>query len=178
MRLISPHPWILVGTAAAAWAAVGVLALTIITERDAQVASVAEARNMSERSSAALKMHALVRDTEGSRAALESALRVDVLAAARIVEKAGADARVPVHIGSVSADSEHGSGLLPALFSVDASGSFSSLMHFVSLLETLPVPATLENVGVTTIGTTEGSTGVWQLSARIRVMTSPTATSL
>lgn len=170
--------WLLVLLASLAWGGVFFLSQYIMQQHDALASILIQAQDASARSATDLKMHAFARDTKASREALDSATRVDLLAAAHLLEQAGSDAHVPVHIGTVTSDPARGRKMIPVVLSLEASGTFAELMRLMSLLGTLPVASTLETASLARSASTDPHDAPWILSTRIRILTAVTDTSL
>jgi len=106
-------------------------------------------------------VQSLARDTLEQRNALKN-LTADASAveALEMIEAAGETARVSVSIDSVGSGNEEGV-FERITVSMRAEGSFSRLIHFVSLLDTLPIPAYVEQYGID-----KTESGGWQIRVR------------
>ncbi|PIR82497.1 hypothetical protein COU20_01690 [Candidatus Kaiserbacteria bacterium CG10_big_fil_rev_8_21_14_0_10_59_10] len=151
-----------------AWIVAAGALYMLAQQRSAYALALAESKRAESSASTVARTEALIRDTAREREALEELVRTDVLTALEIIEEAGASAGVAVSIGGASV-AEAGRGELLRSIAVVASaeGSFSALMHTLSLFETLPFLSAVESVTLERVG--EGAAGRWRLSTRIRI---------
>lgn len=129
-------------------------------DADAQVAKSANA----------VRMHALISDTEVERAALDQALATGAVASADAIEAAGKSAGVDLRVsGTLGQQPILGisANIQTIGFLVEAEGSFAALTRALQTLEMLPLPSAVERVNLE-----KGSSDSWRLSALVRVFTS------
>ncbi|MDO8521701.1 MAG: hypothetical protein Q7S08_00225 [bacterium] len=174
--------WTAAVAAVAAWVAVFMYASWISAELDARVSQTADVQSVSERAIAAIRLHALARDTQIERAQLDNLTHSDVIGVANTIDSIGKIAGVALKIGGATPESsgqKKGANGTPALhaisFVVEASGTFSSLMHAAALLETLPSLSSVQSMEfehVALSGDSKSSkSSSWRLTARIRMLT-------
>ncbi len=180
MRQITLFAWMSVAAAVIAWGAFAMFAWNILSqEREIQSREM-DTEALGARESAALRLHALARDTKKARTELDDLTRSEVLTVADIIEGVGKSAGLKVKIGGATSESsvEKSDGV-PSLrainFQVDAEGAFSAVMHAAALFENLPVLSSVENLELARVDSGENSAKtkppLWRLSARIQVIT-------
>jgi hypothetical protein len=167
--------WIALAAALLACAAVAYLAWTIeggSTER-AKLLKSAEAA--SSKQAAALRAHALAKDTESDRKKLSEIVRPDLLAVADMIEAAGKTAGVAVELSQAipeNASKEvEALGVRPVGFAVQADGTFARLMHAAELFEALPLSSQVTRLDIEHVGASDVSAGDWHMNIYIRVLT-------
>lgn len=174
--------WAAVAAALAAWAVVFIYAAWISTQQSVRSSQTADVQSVSDREIAAVRLHALARDTQEQRTQLDTLARTDVIGVANMIDSIGRIAGVTLQIGGAtpeSAGQKAGAGTVSALhavsFVVEADGSFSSLMHAAALLETLPSLSSIQSLEFehAPLSADSGSarSAPWHLTARIRTVT-------
>jgi hypothetical protein len=156
----------------------------ILGEKASFAARAGESDQASLQQATDARMRALIHDSAASRARLEGLVQVDLLSAVDLIESIGKTTGVKLQVSDASPEA-NGSGKIATLhavgFVVGAEGSFPSLMRTVELLETLPLPASIENIDIsrTPIDTTPagGSPPAWHMNLRIRLLTATTISS-
>lgn len=151
-----------------AWGGFALFASQIASDRADYAEALSTSEQESLRGDSAARLRATMESTVEERADLERILALNVLQAVEIVEQtmreAGArdvvtqDASAGSDIGDVSAVS----------LVVNATGSFAALSRAIALLETLPIPASLEGLELESV---DG--GSWRLTARLRILMAP-----
>ena len=118
----------------------------------------------------------LYRATADARAELLKS-KNDILTIGEVIQQAGRDAGVTVHIGGAATGLANGGGqhsstqLDSTSLIIDAEGTLAHLAHLVAFLETLPVPSVLEQFQLSRTG--ESKVSAWRISARVKVFYSP-----
>lgn len=173
--------WSAVALSLVAWTGVVMFALAIQSQKDASFSHVTDADAALARESAALRLHALSRDTKDARAQLDELVQADFLAIADTIEGVGKISGVKIKIGGAAPESGQQPQALnsPALnavdFVVEAEGSFAKLMHTVALFETLPVLSSIQNLELERVSVSSeagaSKKAAWRLSGRIKVLT-------
>lgn len=121
-------------------------------------------------------IHALAVSTATDRTQLNELFNTDIVSIVNIIETAGSSVGAPTQITDASqAKSANGSPVRATVFSTQSTGSFASLMRAAKLLETLPIPSSVEQIDL--IRTGEGATPQWHMNARIRVLTTSNISS-
>ncbi|OGG79750.1 hypothetical protein A3A39_04470 [Candidatus Kaiserbacteria bacterium RIFCSPLOWO2_01_FULL_54_13] len=168
--------WGALAVAIALWAGVGFFAWTIAKEESAHASRAAEEVEESVLQSAILRLHALARETKDARARLEGIARRDVVEILDSIEGVARDSGVPIKIGqALAASSDPSSPLRMASFVIEAEGTFAQVAHVASLLESFPMPSSVNELQFEQL---PGSTGakkskgnIWRVVARMRFFT-------
>jgi len=171
-----------VAAAVAAWIAVFMYASWISAQQDALASQVTNVQSVADREIAATRLHALARDTQNQRTQLDGLTHTDVIGIANTIDSIGQIAGVKLNIGGATpgpAAQKASAGSVSTLhavsFVVEADGTFSSLMHAASLLETLPVLSSVESLefahALLSTGAGSANSSAWHLTARIRMLT-------
>lgn len=168
MRLAA---WGALLVALALWGVFGFLVYDVYGERAELVLAQTTSREESLRGESAARLRATIQDTEGERAALESVVKVPILAAVETIESVGRKAgATEVSIGNASpVDAGMPEGVMAVSMVVNARGSFGALIRTLSVFETLPMPSTLEQFEL------EHVDNAWRLSARLRLVVAASA---
>lgn len=163
-----------------AWSAFVMFAWNVSSQKGNIISHATNAEAVAERENAALRLHALARDTKTVREELDGLTRAEVLGIADIIEGIGKSAGVGIKINGATPDSSPQSSdaapdLQSVVFLVEAEGAFSSVMHAVLLFENLPVLSSVQSLELARVGDYAGpaktKAPLWRLSARIQVMT-------
>lgn len=122
------------------------------------------AEQEAERQESSARLRALVQGTEVERAALESIVGVRIVDAAETVEVALRDAGAQeVEISEANAGQPNTQGISSVSMGVSAAGSFASVMRAVLLLESLPLPSTVEQFEIVK------NEDKWRMTARLKL---------
>ncbi|MEK7155851.1 MAG: hypothetical protein AAB734_03135 [Patescibacteria group bacterium] len=158
------YAWGMLALAVAAWGACGYFAMIVQGDRTEYTSASARAEEESMREENAARLRSTIQGTEIERAALESLVGVTILDAVETIEAAAKQAGASdVKIGEASTQSTSTQKLSSVSVTVTASGSFVAVMRAVALLETLPLPSTIEQFDLSK------SDSAWRLTARLRV---------
>lgn len=170
--------WLLFPTAILAWIFVGLFAWTIQSDEADRVLHMQTIQESESKEVAAIRLHSIVQDTREERTKLENIFRMDVVSVVNLIEATGKAAGVKVTVSNVIPESAPptqtaaSAGIIATGFVIEAQGKFSTLMHALQLLETLPVPSTIGRFDIEYISNAgSGSSGVWSMNAYIRVLT-------
>ena len=170
--------WTVCILALLAWALIGFSVWSISNAKMDRISEDMSAEERVAEAEAALRLHALARNTKEERALLETFADVGIVSMVETLEKAGQDAGVALEIGQVVADTALPSAspaaptIRPIVISVRAQGTFPRLFHLVELLHLLPVPSSIEQIQFEHLPDgVDPKKGEWQLSARIRILT-------
>src|SRR3989344_4859018 len=168
-------PWITILVAIALWVGVGYFAWTIYSQEFLSAKKIADLDQELIQQAAALRLHALVRDTKEERAKLESVARVDIIEMLESVEQVGRDVGISIEIGqAISApDSGGGSKVRSVGFVVEGEGSFAKVMHAAALFEALPKPSFVdelqfEMIPASSAGSKKSAASLWHLVVHMR----------
>ena len=162
--------WLMVIVAIGAWVGYGFLVVQLSSERTAYGKALARDEEESLRGESAARLRATVQGTEAERTAIEGLVAISILQAVEVVEQAGRAAGIPnAVVGEASPLGSDANGPSAVSIVVNGSGPFQSLVRGVNLLETLPIPASLEQFSLE-----KAESGGWRLTARLRVLTSST----
>lgn len=172
MKLPRPFiAWITLALGIGAWGGAIFLAERIAYESEARVFAAESQEQSSVKQMSAIRTRALAEETRKEREALERQLGVNVIGLANIIENAGRSVGVAVRISDALPESGANAAALKGVgFVIEAYGSFNSLMHVAAVFETLPVPASVEQLEFEHISGSGGATGSWRLSARLRIL--------
>jgi hypothetical protein len=172
--ILSTGTWVI--AALAAWGAVIFFSLTI-QDLSVRVATMQNSvQTVRDQQANEVQTQALAKQISPARTALENTLQTDPLSLAGLIAQAGKDAGLPLHVSGASQDSASGVSTLPQglhaasiTFSLDATGAFSQLLQATALLESLPVPSTIDALD---LRTSSDATHVasWQMNARVRIL--------
>lgn len=166
--------WLLFLGALLAWAGVAFFSFSIQDMAASAAQSASDAATAGDRAGIAARQRSLAESTAAQRGVLETSLRNDPLAVASVIAQAGKDAGVPLHVSEAASEGLVGSSnaltISAVSFTVEASGSFASLVHAARLLETLSLPSSVEQLDIAR--TPGSSAGAWNMSVHMRVLTS------
>ena len=175
--------WILLTVALCAWAAVGFLAQTIQSKTASHHKHAADSLYSSSQASRMSALQSLVGTTAKDRASLSAIAVVDPASLSDMVTNAGVSMGIPISITDansltgVPVASTGAAGALPIqafTFVANASGNFASMIYVESLLESLPVPSSIQHLNLSNVVTQPGAVQgklSWQLNAQIKVVT-------
>lgn len=150
--------------ALSAWGAFVYLTFFLADKRAEYADAKTVAEQNSERSALSARLRALVQGTEVERASIESIASARLVDVAETIEKAVRDAGARgIEISEANASTPNAQGISGVSIGVSATGSFSSLMRAVLLLESLTLPSMLEQFELVK---TEKE---WRLVARLRL---------
>ncbi|MBI4133001.1 hypothetical protein HY478_00135, partial [Candidatus Uhrbacteria bacterium] len=149
MRFLSTSysAWLALLGAVLMWGGIAYGLWAINSAQASREQKIVEAEQLAIQQSAALRLHALARDTKEQREKLEKVARMDIVEILDAIEGLARDAKVPVEIGQ--AHSEPGSAASPvhaAFFVIQIQGSFAQIFHTVSLLEAIPIPSSVSEL--------------------------------
>lgn len=177
-RNITFISWIALLIAIVAWVGVGFFAVTI------QAAAASDSLHMKELSSSSIQtsrissLQKLVSETADDRATLNTIALVNPASLADTITNAGSSAGVAIDISdanSANGPSINGAPAAHAFsFIASATGSFASVMYAMTLLQSLPVPSSIQQIQLISAPTTAGAAAVkpsWQMDAQINVVT-------
>jgi len=171
-------PWVVFATALLAWGFVGFFAWSLSHAEVARVAEEASVTQKTTQREAALRLHALVRDTKDARAALDSLAQTDVVSMVEALEAVGDATRAHIEIGQVLAGnflpgaSPEDTSVRAITVVVEAQGTFAMIVHTAALLYSLPVPSVVDQLQLDRLPKeADTSDGPWWLVARVRVLT-------
>ena len=172
--------WIILTFAIVSWVGVGYLASLIEQTSADRVNQLEDNARQSNQDVQAQAMHALIKDTTGPRAQLDTLLNVDPASISGIINAAGKSAGASIRISDALSDGALvGDGTTPSNsfgFVVSAQGTYASVVRVAQLLEILPVPSSIEGITFTRTQDTPGappSTAPWQVVIRVKVLTKP-----
>jgi hypothetical protein len=163
-RLGSMVVWGILLLALLSWGGFAYLTLFLEDKRAEYADLKAVSEEESERSESSARLRALVAGTEVERAAIESIAAVRIVDAAETIEKAVRDAGGrEIEISEANAGAPNAQGISNVSIGVSAAGPFAALMRAIVLLESLPLPSSIEQFE---IAKTEKE---WRLVARLRL---------
>ena len=133
-------------------------------------ASVQNAQQSFTAQNSAVAMHAEAQDTASARQKLDALLSPDVASVAATLRGIGKTTGAQVVLGgalpeSTPTNASGQSSLSAVSYSLEADGTFASLMRTLQLIETLPLPSRVERFD---IQQSQGTS--WHMSVSIRVL--------
>ena len=167
-----------------AWAGVGFFITTVQSALGDRSAHVQQLQQQSDQSSQVSYLHSLVTDTAPKRAKLDALANVDPASLADTINSAGKAAGINIQISSasqgtvLSADGKTTSQALT--FLATTQGSYAAVMYALQLLETLPLPSTIQTIQMMRSPSVPGAPAAdptWQMNAQIRILTAPSVSS-
>ena len=186
MKINSPLVAVLsFGAALAAWVGVVSFALQVQNMAGDAASVQSAAQKADDERIALLQTHTLAHEVAPARAQLETLLQTDPLSLVALIGQAGRDAHVALEVSDASPESAyvpttargHGAPIGPPPpatigFTVNADGTFTSLVQAALFLELLPVPSAITELDVSSEPTGAGvSRGKWHLNAHLRILT-------
>lgn len=162
-----------------AWGGVWYLYGSILAAADAHAATQLNAESQAARDAMQARTRALALDTMDARAALLESAHADIISSAKLIESVGPLARATVKVSGAAAESgvvqSVGAGrqIHAVGFSVEVTGSFANVLKAAQMLETLPLPATIEQFDLSRVPPDASGTAPaqWRLNERIRLFT-------
>ena len=169
--------WLFALLAVLAWAGVGLFAYEIGALEDARTADTQSSRQSSQQSVQASYLHGVVTSTVEQRAQLDTVITIDPASLANMIATAGTSAGVDLTISNTSAETVSSVGgktnAQGFSFLATSQGSFASVMYAAELLETLPIPSTVQGINLTHGSGSPGSPGdssAWQVNAQVQIL--------
>ncbi len=118
-----------------------------------------------------LNLRSLARQTEGGRASLEAIASADVVDILDTVEALSRDVGIAIEVRqALSGAVDEASSVRTATFVVETKGSFSQVVHAAALLESLPLPSSLEELYFELTPAASGKS-TWYMVARMNFYT-------
>src|SRR3989344_5315573 len=154
MKILNPTyiSWVTLMSTLIAWSFIGFFSWSLSAAQAARVSGDAVAGQDAARRETELRLRVLARDTEVLRAALEENTRATPLSIVESIESVGKESGVSLEIGQVlaSAPVPSASPSAPSVRTisvvVEATGSFTALMYTASLLSSIPLPSTINQI--------------------------------
>jgi hypothetical protein len=169
MNTSSILAWCTLALGLGAWGGTLYLADRIAFESEARTFAATNQEQASQKQMSAIRTRALAEETKDERAELERLLGSDVVALANTIESAGKSAGVAVRISDALPESA-GNIMQAVGFVIEAQAGFASLMRVVAVLESLPLPVSIEQLELEHTAGSGGNAGSWRLSARLRIL--------
>ncbi len=175
--------WIMLLLAVCAWAGVGWFGWYSSDETLNRVSRAVVTQDNENKNASAIRLRSALQDTLEQRTQIDALLHTNVVSVVNLLEAAGS-AGVKVTVSDAHPETTGLSravagitGLTATGFVVEARGKFEELMHVVQLLENLPVPSTIGRLELSRDPVGEGVGGLWNMSAYIRVLSTPDSKS-
>lgn len=169
---------LLVLLAIGAWVGVVLFSQSIQAQEADVVSTLQSQEQSSDAQSSSVRLHALAQDAAPQSAVLDTALQNDVVSIANTLQAAGTPAGVKLTISGAlpeaAPSSDAGASQIQAIgFAVEGSGSFSAVMRVAQLLETLPLPSSVQQLDIQRVDNSSGvPTAAWHMNAYVHVLTS------
>lgn len=123
------------------------------------------------------QIQSAVASTADDRAVLQAFTQVDPVALASLIKASGTSIGDEIDLGNAVPQPRSSKSVLDAFsFTAQAQGSFASLMRVLNILETLPAPASVQDMNLSVVPEMGGPT-LWNLQVQIRVFTSSSISS-
>ena len=180
MKRLSLLSYALLVLALCAWGAVIYAGYRIEAAASIRADAINVAQQQADQTAYVGRLHSLVGETALGRAQLESLMSSDVVAIVSGLESAGKNvhAKVTTAAPEGTPTTLPGGGQLQAVgFAVNASGSFSDLMHALTVYEHLSLPSTVEGVDIEALDQTAAKAAPWNMTVHIRIITSAVISS-
>jgi hypothetical protein len=175
--------WITTATACGAWVAVVLFAMYIQSMQADHETRAQETQQRIEKKVQTTYTHAVVTATADARAQLDALVNVDPASLSDLINGAGKVAGVSVQITNALSESASAlntkAGTQAFSFNAVSQGTFGAVVYAAGLLETLPVPSSVERLdfvhtpGIPGVG---GDSG-WHLSAQVKIVTASSISS-
>lgn len=171
----------MLAVAACVWIAVGFFALFIQNAQAAYLEQIADAGTQAQRVADSVRAHAIAVTNQDRAAKLDAFVAPDVSNIIDAIKAVGTVSGTPVQISDALPASvpKNQTDIHAVAFVIESSGSFSSLIHTISLFETLPVPSSIEIIDLSRTpsdGSTRASQ-VWHLNLKLRAITTAAVSS-
>lgn len=155
------------------WGSVGYFAWTISAEAEAHRSTIAGMEQKTAEHAFALRLHALARETKNERLRLEEISRTDLAGILDGIERLSKDSGVSVEITQAPSISTVESSTMRVLsLSVETLGTFAQVARVVALLETMPIPSTVDELRFErTSGADGAARSSWRMIASVRFLT-------
>jgi hypothetical protein len=183
-RNIIIFAWGMLALAVLAWIGVGFCAYQIGSLEDARDADTQSSQQSSQQAIQASYVHGIVSSSADERAQLDALTTIDPASLADMIDSAGASAGVGLTINNTSAEDVSSVGGKTAQqgfsFLATSQGSFASVMHAASLLESLPVPSSVQVINFShPQAAPDAATGnaEWQMNAQVQILSASNASS-
>ncbi|MBI4093482.1 hypothetical protein HY417_00815 [Candidatus Kaiserbacteria bacterium] len=176
MKKFSPSPYLSVGTLLLAlllWSGVLYFARTISAAAERHRADLAGMEQQTAEQATTLRFHALARETKDDRSHLDALSSFDLAEILDAIEALARDAGLPVEITQApSITSSESSPIRTASFSIEAQGTFAEVARVVALLETMPIPSSLDEVRLERVaGEASTARRAWRAITTVRFLT-------
>ncbi len=170
MKTLTPlRGWLALVVALVLWAIAIYIVQSIEQQKNNYAVLVSEIEKEAQLMAQATRLHGLMNDTKNPRTALKGFVSADVIGLVDAVDAVGKTIGVDLRISNVQPEAQKKGAQpgapIPVNFVVQASGSFAQMARLVELLNTLPIPGTIQQLEFTHPGQN------WNLTARIRVLT-------
>ncbi len=176
--------WLLLSLAIASWAGVGLFAYLISSLEAERIADSQASQKEATEAAQASFVHGIVSSTASARSQLDALTAVDPSALADLISTAGSSTGVNLSISNASAgniSSVDGKTTSQTFsFLATSQGSFAATMYATALLETLPVPSTIQQITFSNIPGSSGnakSDDSWQMNAQVQVLSASNTSS-
>jgi hypothetical protein len=174
-KKIAITSWVLMCVAVCAWGGVVLGSQLIVRIAQERAADMKDALTKANQEALNQKVRALAATTEKDRASLESLLKTELVYMINTIEAAGATARVQSKVSDASLSGTQpipqSDPIRSVVFSVQAQGTYTQIMHAAKLYETLPLLSSVEQVELERVQSAEQKTPLWNMLVRIRVQT-------
>lgn len=152
------------------WGLFGWVMYETVGARERALRTLAEREGIREKVAYSETLRSLLRDTSGERDLLEEISTLSAVDVVELMRRVAQDTSLDMRIDSIAPTTVQSGAVrnTPVLaVSLSARGRFADLYHFLTLMETLPVPAMIDQVTFENVG----SVSSWSLRMRVLVYT-------
>lgn len=132
---------------------------TLVANANAEAQTVAQAS----------RLHGLMNETKGERAALSGVISADVIALVDAVDAVGKTIGIDIQVSNVQPEAPKkgapAGAPIPVGFVVQAQGSYAQISRLIELLTALPIPSTVQQFELARSGTS------WGITVKVRALT-------
>src|SRR5437764_591140 len=148
MNGITIRAFVALACACLAWVGVYFFAQVIAHDQTTRAQLVAKSQENSLRQAGLARVQSLLTDTANERQALAEIFPQDAFSVAGLVTEAGKASNVALKVSNANPEGDAGNGLSTVGLTVQAQGTFESLMHALKILEALPVPSMVQHFDI------------------------------
>ena len=166
-------PWSALGLATIVWGTIVYGVWTAQFSQSEREAQMVETERATLEQSAALRLHALARETKEARETLERIADMDVVEILDVIEGVARDSKIPIQIGQALSEPASGSSPIRAVsFMIQVQGSFAEVLRAMALLESLPIASSVAEIHLERLPeATRSGRALWRGALRVRFFT-------
>ena len=161
-----------------AWIGVGYFAMLIHTERAAYTARLQETAQKSDQAAAEALTHIIASGNLTRSASLDALVTSDIPSIIGAIMSVGTSTGVSIKISGAVPEpvpKNQKKDVHAVSFLIESTGSFSSLMRAIALLEVVPIASSIDSIDLSQVprggDTTARTPQLWHLNIKMRVLT-------